>query len=106
MCACVNAIDSARAAALASRYFRTSAERRVAIRRDAGGEGHAHERARRQTHAFAQRRDGIEHRARGARQRAAVERHRVDQRSAAAEEACAVGLPLDGAAEPPSTPST
>ena len=99
MCTWVKAIENARAAALPSRYLRASAERGGAIRRDAGGERHAHEGARRQPHALAQRGDRIEHRAGRAGQRAAVERERVGERAAAAEEPRAIGLPLDGAAE-------
>ena len=107
MCTCVNAIENARAAALPSRYLRASASAASrsgatpvanATRTNAPG---------RKADALAQRRNRIEHRAGRAGQRPAVERHRVGRRSAAAEEARAIGLPLDGAAERgPSTPST
>ena len=81
-------------------------ERGGAIGRDAGGERHAHERAGRQAHPIAQRRNRVEHGAGRAGQRAAVERQRVGGRTAAAEEARAIGFPFDRAASRPSTPST
>ena len=101
MCTCVNAIENARAAALPSRYLRASASAASrsgatpvanVTRTNAPG---------RQAHAFAQRGNRIEHRAGRARQRAAVERRRVGRRAAAAEEARAIGLPFDGAAQAP-----
>ena len=101
MCTCVEAIEKARAAALASRYLRTSASAVDRIRGDTGREGDAHERARRQAHALAHRGDRIQHGADRARQGAAVERHRRGRRSAAAEEPRAVGFPLHRSAEPP-----
>jgi hypothetical protein len=53
----------------------------------------------RQPDALAQRADRIEHRTGRARQRPAVEHDRSGRRPAAADEACAVGLPLDRAAQ-------
>ncbi len=76
-------------------------ERGGAIRRDAGGERHPHERAGRETHPLAQGRHRVEDGADGAGQRPAVERQRIGGRSAAAEEAGAIGFPLDGAAQAP-----
>ena len=99
MWTCVNAIENARAAALPSRYLRASASAAGAVRRHAGGERHADDGARREPDALAQRADRIEHGAGGARERAAVERDRIGRRAAAAEEARAVGFPLDGAAQ-------
>ena len=100
MCTCVNAIENAREAALAVAILahqRSAASRSAAtpvakVTRD--------ERAGRQPHPVAQRRDRIEHRAGRPGQRPAVERQPVGRRSSAADEARAIGLPFDRAAEP------
>ena len=101
MCTWVKAIENARAAALASRYFRTSASAvgrsgatpvAKVTRTNAPGASRT---------PLAHRRHRIEHRAGRAGQRAAVERGGVGRRTPAAEEPRAVGLPLDGAAQPP-----
>ena len=72
---------------------------RRAIARDAGGKRHAQNGPRREPDAFPERADRIEHGAGRARERAAVERNRVGGRAPAAEEARAVRLPFDGAAQ-------
>ena len=101
MCTWVNAIENAREAAAPSRYFLASASGRGAIVGAAGREGHPHDAARREPHAIAQRGDRVEDGAGGARERAPVEREGVRGGPAAPDEARAVGLPLDRAAEAP-----
>ena len=101
MCTCVERHRERAGRGAPSRYFRTSASAVVAIWRDTGGERDADERARRQPDALAQRRHRIQHGAGRSRQRAGRRgRQGSGRRSSAAQEPRAIGLPLDGAAEP------
>ena len=70
-----------------------------AIRRDAGGKGHADDGAWRQPDALAQRADRVEHCAGRARQRAAIEDDRSGGRAPAADEARPIRFPFDRTAQ-------
>ncbi len=100
----MNAIDKARAATLPSLVLPYQRESGVSGRGDAGNKGHAHEGARRQSHAITDRGDGVEHGTGGPGQGTTFERHRVGGRTAAAEKSGAIGLPFNCAAESPLDP--
>jgi hypothetical protein len=68
--------------------------------RDTGGECEPDERAGCKSNALAQRGNRIQNRSGRSRQRPAVERSRRRRRSAAAEEARAVGFPFDRPGQP------
>ncbi len=100
MCACVKAIENARAAALPSRYLLTSAR---AVSRSAAmpvanvtrtkAPGASRTRSRSAA-------TGSSTAPGGARQRTPVERDRVGGAASAADELGAIGLPFDRSAEP------
>ena len=90
-CAC----RCARVAVLAHQRQRSGS-----ILRDSRRERDADEGAGREPHPLAHAGDGIEHRPRRARERAAVERHRRGQRSSSPQELHAIGFPFDCAAKP------
>ena len=92
--------DSARDVALAVTILADQRASRVTVCCHARGECHAHKSARRQADAIAERRDRVEHGARRARQRPAIERNRIRRRSAAANELRTIGFPFHRATQP------
>ena len=101
LCACTKASAKVRAAALGSWYFWARASAASRLERHPGGERQPHEAARGEADALAQADDGIEHGARRAGERAAVEGLRVLGPAPAAQEARAVGLPFHRPLRPP-----
>ena len=96
----MKASAKAREAALGSRYFWASAS--AVSRSDAMpvAKREAHRRPGNQPDPLAEAEDRIEHDARRAGQRAAVERGRAVGVAAAADESRAIGLPFDGPLRP------